>query len=75
MDAKKCDRCGTYYVDSESAVITLRRGAYNFARAMFGAKLNDQEKDFDLCDECVEEFKKWMNIDEKKTIEEPHGTE
>lgn len=60
MNAKKCDRCGKFYENEESAAIKLTNGADNFCRRLWGVNINHNEKTFDLCDDCVEEFQKWM---------------
>lgn len=80
MDAKKCDRCGKYFeVKGSSKQITFTRNACNFIRLIFKRKNNNNENNgFDLCNECFEELKKWMNmeaVDAEKIADEPHGTE
>lgn len=57
MNAKKCDRCGKYYtygdfVRYDGGAITI------FSNT--GKKVIDSKTTYDLCDDCADEFKKWM---------------
>ena len=47
--AKKCDRCGTYHDGQINKLTTAYRDHYILT-----------EHDFDLCDECMDEFDKAM---------------
>lgn len=78
MNAKKCDRCGKYYCGGDTASVTLTNGVNNFARTMFKWDLNPKEKSYDLCENRIEEFNKWMNpddVDAEKVVNEIHETE
>lgn len=44
--AKKCDRCGKYYVGTDTLVSTLHQGVVI---------------PYDLCDECFDDFKNFMS--------------
>lgn len=59
-NAKKCDRCGKFYVFNTKfpadqhgdiyieSVMTMTTGGYHY-------------KNYDLCDDCIEDFKKFIN--------------
>lgn len=51
-DAKKCDRCGKYYITNKQEFkgCSLRHQKYN-----------TQSIYFDLCDECVEKLWSFLN--------------
>lgn len=72
MNIKKCDRCGKYYDREKNTTVTVGLNSTNSVVELLSYYYGEN---YDLCEECAEEFKAWMNIDEKKTIEEPHGTE
>ena len=54
-----CDRCGAPIASKEEA----RRGAYKKVvrgHVVFWQIRSEEERYFDLCDECYESFAKWM---------------
>lgn len=58
-----CDRCGASIASKEEA----RRGAYKKVvrgHVVFWQFRSEDERYFDLCDECYESFTKWMETDE-----------
>lgn len=57
-DAKRCDRCGTYYVEKEKK---YKVGGGILASIKFVSSQNTLIKYFDLCDECAEKLDKFMN--------------
>ncbi len=62
-NAKKCDRCGKYYEKNETKPRIITDACFvsglktlaNIPNATF----NDEH--FDLCDECLEEFYRFMD--------------
>lgn len=51
-DAKKCDRCGGFYIPSSRRTCGVA--------TLLSFKVNCIDKTFDLCDECLDEFDRWM---------------
>lgn len=49
-DAYKCDRCGVYYENNNF-------GYYGVTRLVKG---NIPHLSYDLCDECIKSFEKWL---------------
>lgn len=75
-DAKKCDRCGKFY---EQNLIPFDK--YGDTSIISGEKVittgitlcsthMGQCKYFDLCDECIESFDRWMRCLEKDRAKE-----
>ena len=59
-DAKRCDRCGKYYVQGEKKYkIKDKKITGVIARSLWD---NDNIR-WDLCDECVEAFDKFMKME------------
>lgn len=61
-----CDRCGKYLIDKRRGSLWAHcyspRCTYGIFKFMLGHK---QERiDVDLCLECTEELKRWMNVKE-----------
>ncbi len=65
MDAKKCDRCGKFYLTSENIV---KRPCYNDLK-MFGVRTVDENwnrlKTYELCVDCSNKFIIWMKNEVK----------
>lgn len=63
MDAHKCDRCGKYYdknvrfgaEDIEGATIVGVRARFYKNHDNYGL-----DKAYDLCDDCIMDFYKWI---------------
>ena len=54
MNAKKCDRCGEYYIESSKC------GFLHFTAGAPTAIFVGLRVEKDLCPSCYEEFKNWM---------------
>ena len=70
-DAKKCDRCGKYYDKC-----TKKR--YVNGCFVLGIKIytSGPFRAYDLCEDCVEDLYKFMNIDDKeKAVDRYHYAE
>ena len=52
MDAKKCDRCGTYYDENKKHKTTGRVHGGTISGFCTTAQ-SSYDKCFDLCDDCV----------------------
>lgn len=65
-NAKKCDRCGSYYDSNTEYKLkcTLGGHAYIAGIGLMTANRNALES-FDLCDACLSDFKEFMEA--KKT--------
>lgn len=50
MNAKKCDRCGSYYDKNNNPTFALRKNQ----------SLNDFPKIIDLCKKCTDELEEWL---------------
>lgn len=69
-DAKRCDRCGKFYVKSSIPFAkygtSIINGEYT---VIVGAALFTQipgvDKSFDLCDECLEQLINWLECQKK----------
>ena len=57
MDVKKCDRCNTYY-DKNEGVEQING---HFVRYM-NICTNISQHRYDLCDSCIEDLYKFMNL-------------
>lgn len=64
-DAKKCDRCGNFYIekDKQSEINGLRVGYIKLYRSN-----GDYIKKYDLCDDCVTALLEFMK--KRKSLEE-----
>lgn len=74
MNAKKCDRCGEYYLPKDSydvcnAPLSLTRKIQIYGTTLSAVKLkgltfkpirSDNTMEFDLCPSCLRKFKNWM---------------
>lgn len=75
MNAKKCDRCGLYYVNnilkpSYSIDLTLWSRTVGISLNKVIEKISDGDKcsesrakNYDLCDQCIESFREWLGIE------------
>ena len=60
-DAKKCDRCGKYYMDGEKRY-TVDSFHVGYIKLM---SVNGNHIDtYDLCDDCVKKLMRYMNHEE-----------
>lgn len=61
--ACKCDRCGKFYQDH----IKENGGKFIDCNFVKGVRIftNFAFKDYDLCDECIDELYKFMKLDDK----------
>ena len=80
MNAKKCDRCGEYYLPKDSydvcnAPLSLTREIQIYDRTFSTVKLkgltfkttrSDNTMEFDLCPSCLRKLKNWMVNDEQQ---------
>lgn len=74
MNAKKCDRCGEYYLPNDShdvcnAPLSLTREIQIYDKTISAVKLkgltfelirSDNTMVFDLCPSCLRKLKNWM---------------
>lgn len=74
MNAKKCDRCGEYYLLKDSydvcnAPLSLTREIQIYDKTFSAVKLkgltfkpirSDNTIEFDLCPSCLRKLKNWM---------------
>ena len=74
MNAKKCDRCGEYYLPNDSydvcnAPLSLTREIRIYDKTFSAVKLkgltfkpirSDNTMEFDLCPSCLRKLKNWM---------------
>lgn len=74
MNAKKCDRCGEYYLPKDSydvcnAPLSLTREIQVYDQTFSAVKLegltfktnrSDNTREFDLCPSCLRKLKNWM---------------
>lgn len=72
MEAKKCDRCGKFYLHHDekiviglSYVLNTDKEEEKTYKKLFSYRTNQGEighsKYFDLCPDCADELKKWVN--------------
>ena len=61
----KCDRCGGIYNNNVNHVLTgvANHGGYTL-RGLETRSSRPSEKDFDLCDDCANEFMKFINMED-----------
>ncbi len=64
MDAKKCDRCGAFYVPV-SAQTDIKTNLQMVASAVNKTKPKHITDICDLCPECVKKFYDWLREDGK----------
>lgn len=59
MDAKKCDRCGSYYEEIEPNIIQELSSCFT---VLSNAEIVRRkiENEVDLCPKCSGELKKWL---------------
>lgn len=57
-DAKRCDRCGNYYIEKEK---NYKLDGFRVLRVSFTNFFGQNFKSMDLCDECVEKLDQFMN--------------
>lgn len=74
MNAKKCDRCGEYYLPEDSYKVlndplSLTRDISFYDKTFSAVKLkaltfrairSDNTMEFDLCPSCLRKLKNWM---------------
>lgn len=61
MEAKKCDRCGAFYVPNYKT---------NGVQATIGGFVPRDVKFYDLCDECGKELQKFFGMEEQKATKD-----
>lgn len=59
MKVKKCDRCGAIYEKNEKCKTKEAMGGIVSAIATI-SKQGMLDKEYDLCDECIEKLYDWM---------------
>ena len=57
MQAKKCDRCGSFYESCNGANNYLKRNKFMLIKAKDNY---DKYSILDLCHECMEDLMKWL---------------
>lgn len=65
MNAKKCDRCGKYYVTDGERVYYDGESITVFSN--IGKKVSDSKAAYDLCNDCTKSFENWMKQDNGNT--------
>ena len=66
-DAKRCDRCGKYYVQGEKKYkIRDKRITRVIARSFY----DNDIVGWDLCDDCVEAFDEFMRMEGEECLKE-----
>lgn len=60
MNAKKCDRCGSYYDKNDNPTFALGKNQ----------TLNDYPKFIDLCKKCTDELEEWFNAEKIEKVKE-----
>lgn len=58
MDAKKCDRCGKFYLPDNNS--SQCNAIQKYKR--FGGICGD-DKIYDVCPECMKSFERWVSND------------
>lgn len=62
-NAKKCDRCGSFYIENETIpseyVVNSILGGVNTVTVK-----GNSDEHFDLCDSCLEKLFKFLNNEE-----------
>lgn len=58
MDAKRCDRCGTFYTETDFPVVTLY--GYVSSKKQI-TEVGNNLYSADLCPGCWESFGNWWN--------------
>lgn len=69
MDAKKCDRCGRFYVEVpanaiQEAVHSLTEALRRFQNGEAFDLFSRMKGHADLCIDCTEALRKWCNVRE-----------
>ena len=62
--AHKCDRCGNYYEKNNNRLIPNGFSKATMAAIMPLTISNDHGRRYDLCDDCANEFMKFINMEE-----------
>lgn len=63
-DAKKCDRCGGFYIENES-IHSKGRVNGGVIGGIYTVTINDDRDEyFDLCDPCLKKLFKFLNNEE-----------
>lgn len=60
MDAKKCDRCGSYYDKYSKPTIVLGKNH----------EFRDFPETIDLCKKCTDELEEWFNAEKIEKVKE-----
>lgn len=67
-NAKKCDRCGTYYqlveMDAVELAVSVLRDAFTKKNVL--AQIRAIEANLDLCPSCSESLKRWAFMKEQE---------
>ncbi len=65
MNAKRCDRCGKYYVTDGEHIYCDGESITVFSDV--GKRVSDRKAAYDLCENCAESFEKWLRLDNGNT--------
>lgn len=60
MNAKKCDRCGSYYDKNANPTFVLGKNQ----------TLNDYPEFIDLCKKCTDELEEWFHAEKIEKVKE-----
>lgn len=61
MQAKKCDRCGSFYESCNGANNYLKRNKFMLVKAKDDKRFKNNELQvLDLCPECMEGLMRWL---------------
>ena len=55
MNAKKCDKCGGFYLPTAKEHDTII-----IMKSIYSGPYTDK-KQYDLCPDCMDDLKKWLN--------------
>lgn len=67
MNAKKCDRCGNFYINGSMSIdIGITNVNHLYLREYMQTS---KDKDIDLCPECRHELDEWFNKFKKEETE------
>lgn len=58
MNAKKCDRCGSFYTENKNKYKEKLNG--DCVYGIIVVTKTNRYKIYDLCDSCICEFMKWI---------------
>ena len=80
-NAKKCDRCGKFYIKQTPLEMSVLENAANTLKESIDILLQKHtldavhflarvQKECDFCPDCADSFKKWFSMNTKSKYEE-----